>query len=235
MLRSRRERIAAAPEVSLELVAGAWLIAPSVLLIVSHFVLEDFTARYLSFCAPAAAILMAVALDRLVSRYASAHQPAQTRAVGMLTAGMLVLVALAAPVYLSQRQPYSKNDSDWAQISATLARHAAPGDAIVFDEDARPSQRTRLAMHTYPAGFAGLRDVTLEVPFQRNLTWYDKAYPVERAVESGRFDGVDRVWLVEYSDGITPDSYGLAALHSAGFRVVQRLDGHRSVVIGLVR
>ena len=55
MLRVRRERIGGAPEVSLELVAGAWLIAPSVLLIVSHFVLEDFTARYLSFCAPAAA------------------------------------------------------------------------------------------------------------------------------------------------------------------------------------
>ena len=146
-----------------------------------------------------------------------------------------MLVALAAPVYLGQRQPYSKNDSDWAQLSATLARHAAPGDAVVFDEAARPSARPRLAMHTYPAGFAGLRDVTLEVPFQRNITWYDAAYPVERALELGRFDGVDRVWLVEYSDGQTPDDYGLAALREAGFRVVQRLDGHRSVLIELTR
>jgi mannosyltransferase len=150
-------------------------------------------------------------------------------------AGMLVLVALAAPVYLSQRQPFSKNDSDWAQLSGTLARHAAPGDAVVFDEAARPSERPRLAMHTYPAGFAGLRDVTLDVPFQRNLTWYDKAYPVERAVELGRLDGVSRVWLVEHSDGITTDSYGLAALQEAGFRIVQRLDGHRNVVLELTR
>ena len=71
MRRRRRERIAAAPGVSLELVAGAWLMAPSVLLITSHFVLEDFTARYLSFCAPAVAILLAVTLDRLASRYAA--------------------------------------------------------------------------------------------------------------------------------------------------------------------
>jgi mannosyltransferase len=233
MRRRRRDRMAAAPGLSLELVAGAWLVAPSLLLVVSHFVLEDFTARYLSFCAPAVAILMAGTLDRLASRYAArTRKAAPTR---MFLLGVVVLVALAAPVYVSQRQPYSKNDSDWAQLSATLARHSTPGDAVVFDEATRPSLRPRLAMHTYPAGFAGLRDVTLDVPFQRNLTWYDKAYRVERAVELGRFSGVSTVWLVEYSDGVTPDSYGLAALRDAGFRVVQRLDGHRSVIIELTR
>ncbi|GAB3040860.1 glycosyltransferase family 39 protein [Parafrigoribacterium mesophilum] len=235
MVHSRRDRISAAPGVSLELVAGAWLLVPSVLLIMSHFVLEDFTARYLSFCAPAAAILIAVAVDLLAARFAPAHDTAKAPESRMFLAGVLLLVALAVPVYLSQRQPFSKNDSDWAQISATLARHSTPGDAVVFDETARPSLRPRLAMHTYPDGFAGLRDVTLEVPFQRNRTWYDKAYRVERALELGRFAGVDRVWLVEYSDGIAPDSYGLPALRAAGFSVVQRLDGHRSVILELAR
>ena len=169
--------------------------------------LEDFTARYLSFCAPAVAILLAVTLDRLASRYAAHAAPG--RAQPTFLAGVLVLVALAAPVYLSQRQPYSKNDSDWAQLSATLARHAAPGDAVVFDEAARPSARPRLAMHTYPAGFAGLRDVTLEVPFQRNLTWYDEAYPVERALELGRFDGVDGCGLWSTPTGIPRTTTGL--------------------------
>ncbi|MEO6504592.1 MAG: glycosyltransferase family 39 protein [Terrimesophilobacter sp.] len=235
MFRGRRRVIAAAPALSVGLVAGAWLIVPSALLIVSHYVLEDFTARYLSFCAPAAAILMAVALDRLVSRYAAARRWASAQAARVFMAGVLVLLALAAPVYLSQRQPHSKNDSDWAQISATLARQAAPGDAVVFDETVRPSLRPRLAMHTYPAGFAGLKDVALDVPFQRNRTWYDKAYGVGRALELGRFDGIDRVWLVEYSDGITVDGNGLAALHTAGYSVMQRIDGHRSVIIELIR
>jgi mannosyltransferase len=235
MLRRRRERVAVPGGVSLELVAGAWLIAPSALLIGSHFVLEDFTARYLSFCAPAAAILMVVALHRIVTRCATARAWTGAQAARAFLVGVLVLVALAAPVYLGQRQPFSKNDSDWAQISATLARHSAPDDAVVFDETARPSLRPRLAMHTYPAGFAGLRDVTLQVPYQRNRTWYDRAYRVEQAVELGRFEGVDRVWLVEYSDGITPDTFGLAGLRAAGFSVVQRIDGHRSVILELVR
>ncbi len=209
---------------SLELVAASWLLVPSLLLIGSQFVLYDFTARYLAFCAPAAAILMALGLDALSMRRRL-----------LLTAGVLAVVALAVPVYLSQRQPYSKNNSDWANISAALASNASKGDAVVFDETVRPSRRPRLAMHTYPAGFAGLRDVTLKVPYQQNNTWYDVPYTVKQALALGRFDTVSRIWLVEYSHSGKPDTYGLSDLQAAGFHVVRRIDEHSSAIYELTR
>lgn len=209
---------------SLELVAATWLLVPSLLLIGSQLVLYDFTARYLAFCTPAAAILMALGLDALSMRRRL-----------LLTVGLLAVVALVVPVYLSQRQPYSKNNSDWANISAALAQNAKKGDAVVFDESVRPSRHPRLALHTYPAGFAGLRDVTLKLPYQQNNTWYDVPYTVKQALALGRFDSVTRVWLIEYSHSGKPDTYGLSDLQGAGFRVVRRIDEHSSVIYELIR
>lgn len=208
----------------LELVAASWLLVPSALLIASQVLYSDFTARYLSFCAPAAAILIAVGLDRLSAR----RRP-------VLALGVLVVVALAVPAYLSQRQPYSKNNSDWANVSAALAGNATPGDAVVFDETARPSRRPRLGMHTYPAGFAGLRDVTLKTPYRQSSTWYDRAYSVDDAFALDRFDGVETLWLIEYSSRTRPDTYGLDRLQAAGFHVMRQIDEHRSVIYGMTR
>jgi mannosyltransferase len=208
----------------LDVVAAVWLVIPSTVLIASHFFLADFTARYLSFCAPAAALLMAVALDWLSAR---------RRLV--LAAGVATIVVLATPAYLGQRQPYSKNNSDWANISATLAQNASPGDGVVFDETARPYRRTRLAMHTYPAGFTGLVDVALKTPYQRNDTWYDSAYSVDHALALGRFDGIDTVWVIELKVGAATDTYGLAVLESAGFTTRRTIPGHLSVIYELRR
>ncbi|GAB3119242.1 glycosyltransferase family 39 protein [Glaciibacter psychrotolerans] len=207
-----------------DLVAACWLFVPSTALVGIGLFAPVFTGRYLSFCAPAAAMLLACGLTVLFGR-----RPA------VLWVSVALVMALAVPVYLSQREPYSKNNSDWAEISATLGAHARPGDAVAFDESARPSRRPRLAMHAYPAGFVGLRDITLNVPFSRNTTWYDSAYTVAQAATRGRFDGVQRVWLIEYAEGRTVDSSGLISALAQGFAVTTFYRQHASVIYELER
>ena len=147
-----------------------------------------------------------------------------------MVVGVLVITAIAAPVWTQQRGPYAKNDSDWARISAVVGAHARPGDAIVFDEGTRPSRNPRLALHTYPDGFRNVRDVTLRTPYERRDTWRDSAYTPAQAAALGRFDGVTRVWLVEYAIDGRADTYGVAELEALGFRPVRTFDEHRSAI-----
>ncbi|MBN9629117.1 MAG: glycosyltransferase family 39 protein [Actinobacteria bacterium] len=207
---------------SLVLVALTWLLLPTVILIALQPIVPDFTARYVSFCAPAVALLVACGIDDLL----------RWRWWAGVVAGGLVL-ALSVPLYVGQRTLYAKNGSDWAEVSAAVGANARPGDAVVFDEDAHPSKLPRLALHTYPAGFADTADVTLAVPFAKNTTsWRDSAYSVRHAAALGRFDGIDRVWLVEYAaTPSTPDHYGVADLTALGFHQTgARITTHHELV-----
>lgn len=235
----RRRSLAPVPEPrspSTRLVGAAWLFLPTGLMLLVNAVFPMYTGRYSTFAAPAAALLVAegiLVLGRMVG-----GDPRRTVAV---TAGATIaFVALCVPVYSGQRGPYAKNDSDWAEVSAAMAANAGPGDAVVFDEAAKPSQRPRLAMRTYPAGFEGLRDVTLRTPYYRNTWWPDRAYSVKHAAELGRFDGVTRVWLIELDaegvPGAAPDEYGLAPLRALGFAETgRRIETHRSLIVELTR
>ena len=91
-------------------------------------------------------------------------------------------------------------------------------------------------MHTYPAGFANVRDVTLEIPYTENIGWADRAYGVRDAAAHGRFDGIHRVWLIENDvDGHLRD-YGRAALEELGFEPTGRVvTTHRTAIVELVR
>jgi len=204
---------------SLELVAATWLFVPSLILVTSQFFVADFTARYLSYCAPAAALLIVCGVDRVASRRGWA-----------VAAAIAVVVGLAVPAYLAQRGPYSKNDSDWSNISATLGTRAHAGDAVAFDESVRPSRRPRLALRTYRAGFTGLDDVMLETPYYRNTSWPDRAYSLAKTASLGRLATVDRLWLVEYATPTHVDAYGIDTLRGLGFTRAAEYRTHRSVI-----
>ncbi|WP_187270567.1 glycosyltransferase family 39 protein [Lacisediminihabitans profunda] len=222
----RRDRASRPPPhlPSVELVAATWLLVPSIILVTSQFFVADFTARYLSYCAPAAALLIACGVDRLASRRGWA-----------ITAAVAAVVGLAVPAYLAQRGPYSKNDSDWSAISATLGARAQAGDAVAFDESVRPSRRPRLALRTYPAGFAGLEDVMLETPYYRNTSWPDRVHSLATTASLGRLAAVDRLWLVEYATPTHIDSYGIDTLAGLGFARTAEYRTHRSVIILFTR
>jgi mannosyltransferase len=207
------------------LIPLVWMLLPTVALLLGSTVISVYTPRYLAMCAPAVALLLAAPIEAMVA--------SRARAEAAIT--FAIVVALFAPIWVSQRGPYAKNDSDWAEISATFATHARPGDGVIFDGSVRPSRRPRLALRTYPAGFTGIVDVALKSPYTRNTTWYDSTYSVAHAEEMGRFNGLDRIWLVEWADDMGTDHYGVATVQSAGFHQVAHYSTHRSVILEFVR
>lgn len=219
--------------VSATLVGAAWLILPTGAMLLINLVFPMYTGRYSTFAAPAAALLIAeglLVLGRLVARRGAIP------AVAATGAGALLFIAISTPAYLGQRGPYSKNNSDWSEVSSAMASVRQPGDAVVFDESTRPSQRPRLAMRTYPAGFAGVGDPTLRTAYTHNIGWADRVWTVPQAAERGRFDGVTRVWLIENDVDGRLHSYSLADLEALGFHTTGRtVPTHRSMLIELTR
>ncbi len=141
------------------------------------------------------------------------------------------MLIAAVPVAISQRGPYAKNESDWNDIAAYIQDNARPGDGIVFDDGARPSQRTRLAKATDPAAFRSVTDLLLKTPFPKSYTWYDQTYSIPHAADLGRFDGVNRVWVVELRFDGVEDTWGLRDLNALGYHQSQRHTGFGSAIL----
>jgi mannosyltransferase len=205
------------------LVLLAWAIMPSAaLLIGTHLIAPMYALRYLSICTPAAAILVAVGIGALTSRWVRAG-------------ALALLVALAAPGYVAQRTYYAKDyGSDWRQVSEILHDEARPGDAVVFDESTRPSQRPRLAKYLYPAGFVGLVDVTLERPHQDVDGLWDVTVPLADA--SYRLAATNRVWVLQ-NTGSREDAAGsdLNTLQQLGFTIDSARTVNRTIIFELTR
>jgi mannosyltransferase len=222
-------------------VALAWMLIPSaVLFIGTRLVTPMYSLRYLSICAPAAAIVIAIGVASVRYRW-------------LRLCALALIAVLAAPTYVSQRGEFGKNDgSDWRQAAAVVQTGARPGDAIVFDETTRPSRRPRLAMHLYPDAFRGLRDVTLKRPYQHVNWLWDTTKPLDEVTD--QLANTDTVWLLQYndttartggSDGFddpstadhtdNSDEADLRTLQQAGFRVENMTTVNRTVVVELTR
>lgn len=206
----------------LETIALTWMVIPMGLLIAASPFVAGYTPRYGAYSAPAVAILMALGVRRLASL---------GRMRWIAGVGVAAVVVAAVPIAVAQRGPYAKNGSDWNDISAFIQHNAQPGDGIVFDDGARPSQRTRLAKATDPSAFRNTTDLLLKTPFQRSDTWYDRTYSIAHAAELGRFDGVSRVWVVELKSGGVEDTWGLSDLTQLGFHQTHREVGVGSVIL----
>jgi mannosyltransferase len=214
------------PRGTLTVIALLLAFVPAASLLALNLAVPAFSGRYLSFSAPAVAILVAIGIDVLASR---------RTAVAVLGVGLVV--GLAAPVWLDQRGPYAKNATGWQDLSALVGEHAVAGDAVVFDESPKPSIEPRLALHTYPDGFEGLRDVTLKTPFVDADGWRDDVLTVPEASAAGRFDDAPRVWFVEYvaADGSTSPKSGLRELLGDGYAEIDSWSTHRARLVELER
>lgn len=141
---------------------AAWIIVPTLALL-AFSVLRDpvYYPRYLSFTAPAVALLLGACVAALA------------RSRVMITAILLLFALAATPNYLTQRGPYAKEQMDYSQIADVIDRHAAPGDCLVFDNSAawkpgpiRPLTAAR------PAVYQKLRDYGRGLTaIQRNRLW----------------------------------------------------------------
>jgi mannosyltransferase len=199
---------------------GLWLIVPMVaLLAVDRLIVPTYNVRYLSFCAPAAAVLIAVGVDALRRRWLAA-------------AAVVAIVAVAAPTYVAQRGPYAKDGgSDLRQSAEAIAKLAKPGEGVVFDDDVKVSQHRRLAIDLYPKDFAGLKDIELQTPYSQMPGLWDGVSPVSQ--EQDRLVGINTVWAVE-SRGVA-SSRDLNDLEARGFVVRSTLDINRTTIYQLTR
>lgn len=194
-----------------------WLLLPSALLLVANLVVPLYSMRYVTFAAPAAALLLGLALDL----------PRRVWVAWLLVAALLVT---AAPSWLQQRGPYSRNGgSDWSEVAVTLQRYVRPGDGVVFADNTRPSRRPRLAMHVYPHAFEGVRDLLLGEPYQERAGLWDAALPLTMLPE--RTAGIDRVWLLDDQSS----SWGLRSLRQQGFAIARVFREHRTTIYELTR
>ena len=204
---------------SLILLGALWLLLPMGILLGVNWVHAVYSSRYLSFAAPAAALILGWLIG-------------QPRRLLISVVGIAVVITTVAPTYLAQRTVYAKNSSDWSVDAAYIGSHATPGDGILFDESTRPSRRPRLAMRAYPDSFSGLKDIALKAPWWATDGWRDSTYPLDEV--TSRLAGINTVWLIEYRDaGSSGDTFDLPTLESDGYSIVQRKDEHRSLIIEL--
>lgn len=218
----------------------AWVVLPTaLLLLVDALVTKSYSPRYVSFCVPAVAMLVALGIDA-VARAASARLvrradvPGGTRsrtAAGSVAAGALAVMALAvAPVYLAQRSEFAKDGGiEFRAVADVLRDRASPGDAVVFGPGDRPSREPRLALRLYPDAFAGLVDVQLRTHYSATTDLWDV---VASAGEIAHEIPGDRVWAVVSADG---DRATLDALEAVGFVPTDREDINRVSVFRLER
>ncbi|GAA3744912.1 hypothetical protein GCM10022239_20610 [Leifsonia bigeumensis] len=201
----------------------AWLLVPTSLLLLGNAVVAPmYTNRYLSFCTPAAAILVAAGVAALPRNW-------------MRIVSIGVLVTLALPVYLSQRTEFGMpGGSDWAKASELIGQDAKPGDGILFDQHVKPSWRPRLAMHLYPEDYLGLNDLALLTPYDETTGLWDRVIPQARI--GTRLGSVSTVWALETTrskeDAANSDIH---VLERNGFSVIHKVRIHRTIVYELTR
>ncbi|WP_374009468.1 glycosyltransferase family 39 protein [Leifsonia sp. LS-T14] len=168
-----------------------WIVIPPVLAgLYSALVSPLYNPRYFTFATPAIAILVGLglcALPRLWLR---------------VTAAVAILV-LAAPVYVSQRQPDAKSGTDWNAASAYIAGHAHVGDGVYFSPLHEPTGRivgptTRTMAIAYPSAFTGLVDATAERSPAQDASLTGTSALLSDSGE--RLASVDRLWVVRRDD-----------------------------------
>jgi mannosyltransferase len=206
--------------------AVTWLVIPTALIVVwSAAAHPIYTPRYLSFTAPAMALVVGVCIGAL------AVKPwAATAIVGLFAVA-------AAPNYVrAQRNPYAKYGMDYSQVADLITAQAAPGDCLLVNDTVTfmpAPMRPLLAAR--PDAYRKLVDLTLwqkatdrrEV-FDTNLIPEVVAQPLSRCRV---------VWIITQADKAVPAHeqgpalppgplYGaspaFAVPHDLGFRLVER-------------
>jgi mannosyltransferase len=183
-----------------------WAVLPPVTLVAVGLVHAPlYWPRYVTFTAPAIALLAGVLL-------ASLPLP--------VTAGaLLVLAVVAVPQVRADRAPRAKADSEM-QLGAQLvarSRTATDGPAgIVFGQyDGIAGMTTRVEAIAYPGSFGGLTDLTAAVPLQRSTELFGQDVSTEAAVP--RMARLRTVWILLDMHSTPKTHVPVASMRRLGF------------------
>jgi mannosyltransferase len=206
--------------------AVAWMVIPTALIVIAAVLVHPvYTPRYLSFTAPAMALVLGVCVGAL------ALNP------WVATALVTLFAVAAAPNYIwAQRNQYAKYGMDYSQVAGLITAKAAPGDCLLVNDTVTfmPAPMRPL-MAARPDAYRKLIDLTLwqratdrRDVFDTNLIPEVVAKPLSQC-------GV--VWIITQADNSVPAHEQGAALqpgplygatpafavpHGLGFRLVER-------------
>lgn len=193
-----------------------------------------YNARYFTFAAPAVALLVGLGLEQLGPRLGRGSRV-------LRFAALVAVIALAAPVYVSQRQVTGKSGTDWSAAAAIVGDRAAQGDGIYFspleaNRQAVVKRSERYVDTVYPADFDGLVDLTLRTTGAQDHTLRGTSWQIGGARASERLSRVDRVWVLRPADyGAAASAADDAVLRTAGFTRTAVWDGSRTDVLEFSR
>ncbi len=170
------------------IIAFPWMVMPPALLIGVSQIHPIYDERYVEFCLPALAILVAWGIAWL-ARLAAATPLARTGLVWLPSATVVLgLIALLVQPDKQIRLNNTRPDNLEA-ASALVAEHARPGDIIFYIPISG-----RVAGLAYPGPFKELRDIALDQSPLASATIYGTN--VSPAVLKSRFVNVTRVWTI---------------------------------------
>ncbi|MFD4259993.1 hypothetical protein ACFWR9_20830 [Streptomyces sp. NPDC058534] len=151
-----------------------WLAVPTLLLIAVSVHQSLFAYRYLLFCLPAVALLLAACLGAL-------PRPAQ----------LLLALLLAIPFALSHQAIRQQDSRAWdtKALITTMQSQATPGDGVLFS-----GGRCDLIASAYPEIFAHLPDLgTAQTAAERDSV---NNLPAGPALLEQRLSEANRVWRI---------------------------------------
>jgi mannosyltransferase len=226
VLRLRTPRRPAASKRDLLILSVAWMVIPTAAIVVfSAAITSIYTSKYLSFTAPA----MALMLGRCIVAVAATPKRA---------AALVAAFAVAAiPNYLfAQRGPYAKLGMDYSQVADLITRESAQGDCLLLDDTVTWKFRpTRALMAARPAAYHTLIDVGL----WKRAGSHGELFDTNLApfVVADRISRCRVLWIIAEHDPTLPAHQQSPALapgprfsgdnafwvpHDLGFRLVER-------------
>lgn len=201
-------------------VALPWLAVPPVLMFVGSIFDPLYVFRYLLYCLPAIALLVAAGLDRLGP---------WTHGIALLT-----LVALTVPQQLAVRNP-DQGANDFRAEAAYINANKRSGDGIFF---LVPTQRP--LANSDRGAYAGLNDIALAMTPAQAANFSGTDLPPAEVEQ--RLGAVDRIWAVKFwvSNAQLPaaheqESQQYAMLKIAGLRWVSTRHFRGGAILLFVR
>ncbi|ETD30199.1 glycosyltransferase family 39 protein [Williamsia sp. D3] len=185
---ARRERVATSGMRAVAVLSIVWIVVPTVGLLLYSLISQPiYVDRYLSFTAPAMALLIGACV------VAIAQKPAPIAAV-------LVVMAIAAtPNWIDQRGDYAKFKMDYSQVADLIGAQASSGDCLLLDDTVswEPGP-IRPLLAARPEAYRGLIDVGL---WQRarpeGLLWDTNAAPHLRR---DQIRACTVIWIISEKD-----------------------------------
>ncbi|HEY8317786.1 MAG TPA: hypothetical protein VIG76_03065 [Amnibacterium sp.] len=182
-----------------------WAVVPPVALLAAGLVTAPlYWPRYVTFTAPAVALLAGIAAASL------------PRLLGV--AAVLTIAATAVPQIVADRQPRAKAHSEMALVASLVSAERRTSDGpsgMVFGQyGGIRGATTRIEAIAYPADFRGLADLTAAVPLTDSRALFGSDIGTTAAVP--RMRSLRTVWFL-LDTGSTPKTVvPAAAMKAAG-------------------